>query len=70
MTQTKQGDNKIADSLSRKVVIEIQTSFDQNDRTGTSNKSDQFYTEINQKMQENRLFQQRKEYKIYCTQLL
>ena len=70
MTQKKQGDNKIADSLNRRVVIESQTSFDQNDRTGTSNKSDQFYTEINQKMQENRLFQQRKEYKIYCTQLL
>ena len=51
-------------------VTKIQTRSDLNDRIRTPIKNDQFYTKISPKMQGNKLFQQKKEYKIDETWLL
>ena len=46
-------------------VTLIQTDFDFHERIRTTNKVDPFYVEILKKVQEDRLFQQHKYYKVY-----
>ena len=47
-----------------------QTDSDLHERIRTTNKVDPFYVEILKKVQEGRLFQQQKEYKVDETELL
>ena len=68
-------ENKIADALSRRnhMIYEVtlsQTISDLHERIRMTNRVDPFYVEILNKVQEDRLFQQQKEYKVDETRLL
>ena len=68
-------ENKIVDALSRQdhmlyEVTLIQTDLDFHDRIRTINLFDCFYVEILKKDEEDRLFQQKKEYRVDETRLL
>ena len=51
-------------------VTFIQTNLCLHERIRTTNRVDPFYVEIFKKVQEDRLFQEQKEYKVYETGLL
>ena len=62
-------ENKIVDALSQRthMIYEVtisQTDLDLHERIRTTNRFDPFYVEILKKVQEDRLFQQQKEYKV------
>ena len=62
-------ENKVVDALSHRThmiyeVNLIQTDADLHERIRTTNRVDSFYVEILKKIQEDRLFQQQKEYKV------
>ena len=68
-------ENKIADTLIRwaHMLFEVnlsQTDLDLHERIGMENGVDHFYVEILKKVQEDRLFQQQKDYKVDKTRLL
>ena len=69
LNHIKGKENKVDDALSRRthMIYEVnlsQTNSDLHERIRTTNKFDPFYVEILNKVQEDRLFQQQKEYKV------
>ena len=75
LEHVKGKENKIVNALSRQThmlyeVYSSQTNLDLHERIRTSNIVDPFYLEILKKVQEDRLFQQQKEYKVDKSGLL
>ena len=69
LNHIKGKENKVTDALSRRthMIYEVtlsQTDANLHETIRTTNKVDPFYVEILKKIQEYRLFQQQKEYKV------
>ena len=67
--------NKVADALSRRTHMIYEVNLSQSDldlhvRIRKTNKVDPFYVEILKKVQDDRLFQQQKKYKVDGTWIL
>ena len=75
LKRIKGKENKVVDALSRQphIIYEVtlsQTDADLHDQIRAANRVDPFYVDILKKVQENKLFQQQKEYKVDESELL